>query len=176
MYKSDTFSIFALKADDAYNLNALILENMDHFGKYLPITVSKNLTVKASEAYIQKKKEEYVKKTCITFGIEESQTGKIAGLIILKNIELKKKEAEFAYCMAASFGGRGWMSMAVEKMIEYAQDEFGIAHFKVITHKTNIGSCKVAEKTGFIWKKTLLKEFRPKNFAPMDMELYERSL
>ena len=45
--------------------------------------------------------------------------------------------------------------------------------FQIIAHKTNIGSCKVAEKCGFEWKKTLLNEYTPPNESPLDMELYE---
>ena len=47
---------------------------------------------------------------------------------------------------------------------------------QIITHKTNLGSCKVAEKSGFLWKRTLINEFTPPIGKPMNMELYELSL
>ena len=39
--------------------------------------------------------------------------------------------------------------------------------------KTNLGSLKVALNNGFIWQRTLKKEFTSTNEAPLDMELYE---
>ena len=176
MHSVGPFSILSLEAKDAYSLNALILDNMDNFASYLPITVSQNLTVKASEAYIQKKKEENHSKTTLTFALKDIASQKIAGLVIVKNINLQKKEAEFAYCLGSTYSGNGWMTKAIEKITEITHQQLDIQLFKIITHKTNISSCRVAEKNGFIWKKTLLKAFKPKGVAPMDMELYERTL
>jgi ribosomal-protein-alanine N-acetyltransferase len=176
MDNSKSIQLVPLELTDAYDLNTLINENLEYFGKYLPITVAHNLNVKASEAYIQKKKKENNKKTTLTYGIKETATGKLIGLIILKNIFPKLKQGEFAYCLGEAYGGKGLMSEAVHTFIDHAHLKLGIENFKIITHNTNIASCKVAEKNGFIWKKTLIKEFRPPNFAPMDMELYELTL
>ena len=58
-------------------------------------------------------------------------------------------------------------------MSKFAFEELGLKTIQIIAHKTNIGSCKVAEKNGFVWKTTLLNEFTPTNEAALDMELYE---
>lgn len=58
-------------------------------------------------------------------------------------------------------------------MIHFAFDNLNLKTLQIIAHKTNLGSVKVAEKNGFIWKKTLLNEFTPTNEVPLDMELYE---
>jgi ribosomal-protein-alanine N-acetyltransferase len=44
---------------------------------------------------------------------------------------------------------------------------------QIISHKTNFGSIKVAENSGFVWKRTLANEFTPTDELPLDMELYE---
>ena len=36
-----------------------------------------------------------------------------------------------------------------------------------------MASIRVAEKTGFIWKKTLQQEYTPPGESTLDMELYE---
>jgi len=176
MSNASGFYIDSLVHTDAKNLFSLINENSDFFGKYLPITLAQNKTLVASEAYIARKAEEKEAKKTLTLSIKEKETNAIAGLIILKNINLNDKHAELAYCMGAAFNGRGWTTEAVRRMSQHAAETLGIKTLQIITHKTNIGSCKVAEKTGFIWQRTLKKEFTPPNGKALDMELYELSL
>ena len=58
-------------------------------------------------------------------------------------------------------------------MTKFAFVELGLETLQIISHKTNLGSIKVAENNGFVWQRTLLNEFTPSNESPLDMELYE---
>ena len=64
-------------------------------------------------------------------------------------------------------------SHAVSEMSNFAIEELKLKTLQIIAHKSNLGSCKVAMKNGFIWQRTLLDEFTPINELPLDMELYE---
>jgi len=176
MDKAKTFYIGPMNFADATSLHKLMSENKEHFGKYLPVTLSQNQTLEDSEAYIQQKAIENDAKTCITFAIKEKTTEAIAGLIIIKKIDFDKKQGEFAYGIGSKFESRGWTSGAVKEMLGFASKSLGLALLQIITHKSNIGSCKVAEKNGFRWQRTLEKEFTPTIGSPMDMELYELKL
>lgn len=176
MDNPETFYINALEPKDASSLHQLMCSNTEHFGKFLPVTLSQNQTKAQSEAYISNKTSENEAKTCITYAIKEKTTGAIAGLIIIKNIDLERMRGEFAYGIGEKFEGRGWTTGAVRKMSGYASKKMGLEKLQIITHKTNIGSCKVAEKSGFTWTRTLHNEFTPPNGKPMDMELYEINL
>ncbi len=176
MDNSKTFNISEMEMKDAKSLQQLMTSNMEHFGKFLPMTLSQNQTLMQSEVYISKKALENKAKTTITFAIKEKSSDAVAGLVIIKNIDLAKKQGEFTYGIGKDFQGWGWTTSAVRKMTDYASKKLGLKILQIITHKTNLGSCKVAEKSGFLWKRTLINEFTPPNGKPMDMELYELSL
>ncbi|WP_179214613.1 GNAT family N-acetyltransferase [Flavobacterium psychrophilum] len=74
---------------------------------------------------------------------------------------------------SSKFEGKRLTTFAVKKMLEFAFDELKLKTLQIISHKTNLGSIKVAKNNGFIWQKTLLNEFYPTIGAPLDMELYE---
>lgn len=173
MITSDSFHIITLQADDAKSLSEMMLLNFDHFKRYFPITLSKNQSVDDSLKYIEEKRKENALKTEFTFGIKAVSNSKIAGLIIIKEINWDTQQGEFAYCISSEYENKGWMSKAIALTTKYGFKVLRFNKFQIITHKTNIGSCKVAEKCGFKWKTTLLNEYTPPNETPLDMELYE---
>ena len=63
MYKSDTFWITEFELSDADNLSHLMKSNSDRFQKYFPKTLSQNLTIEDSKAYILRKAVENKNKT-----------------------------------------------------------------------------------------------------------------
>jgi len=113
------------------------------------------------------------KKTNYTFAIKDKNKQQIAGLIIIKKIDWGNKIGELAYCIDSKFKDKGLTSFAVKEMSIFAFNELNLKTLQIIAHKSNIGSCKVALKCGFLWKETLLNEFTPINETPLDMELYE---
>ena len=176
MYNSDTFYIAELELKDAFSLHHLMVTNKMHFGKYLPVTLSQNISLSASESYIIRKKMENETKTVLTYALKEKETKEVCGLIILKNIDINKKQGEFAFGLGKAYNGRGWMSQAIKVFSSYASAELHLNKLQIITHKTNIGSSKVAEKNGYLWQRTLKNEYTPPNQEPLDMELYELTL
>ena len=65
------------------------------------------------------------------------------------------------------------MQKAITALSNYAFDHLNLKSLQIITHKSNIGSVKIAEKCNFKWIKTMPNEFTPKGESPLDMELYE---
>ncbi|MNT85361.1 hypothetical protein D3C72_2255210 [compost metagenome] len=65
------------------------------------------------------------------------------------------------------------MTKVVKEISNYAFNELTLKTLQIISHRTNFGSVKVAENSGFVWKRTLPNEFTPTNEEPLDMELYE---
>lgn len=172
--RTEAFSIAPFFTSEAENLSRMMVANKDHFALYLPKTLAQNQTVADAEAYIQRKQREFKQNKEYTFGIKEHISEKIAGIIILKKIDWEKKQGELAYGMCSSFEGRGWMSQSVGLVSTYAFDTLQLKTLQIIVHQSNMGSCKVAVKNGFVWKETLKAEFTPVNGSPLDMELYER--
>lgn len=173
MILNENFIIDHLKPIDANQLHQFICENKCRFNKFFPVTLSSNATIEKSIEYISIKEKEIKDRTNFTFAIRQIDSQKIVGLIILKKIDWTTKTGEFAYCISGNFEGKGLVTKAVEQMSKFAFDELELQNLQIIAHKTNLSSVKVAEKTGFIWKSTLLNGFTPTDELPLDMELYE---
>lgn len=172
----DRFKIAAFEVSDAFQLSEMMMANEARFAPYLPKTLDQNRTEALATEYVLRKQLEIEDKKVFTFKIAELETGTIAGIILLKQIDFQKKQGEIAYGIDAGFEGKGITSYAVEYMSHFAFNTLGLKTLQIIAHKTNTGSCRVAEKAGFSWKKTLKNEFIPENGLPQDMELYERYL
>lgn len=173
MYKTEDFQITILTLKDAVSLHQLMLSNTERFKRYFPKTLAKNLTLEASESYVLLKHQEIQSKSEFTYAIKENVTGNIAGLVIIKKLDWETKQGEFAYCIGLEYQGKGWMTEAVRQISNYAFNELQLKTLQIISHKTNLGSIKVAENCGFLWTKTLISEFTPTDELPLDMELYE---
>jgi ribosomal-protein-alanine N-acetyltransferase len=173
MFKSDTFWITEFEPSDADKLNYLMKSNSERFQKYFPTTLSQNLTVEDSKAYILRKAIQNKNKIEFTFAIKENLTQNIAGIVILKDLDISQQVGEIAYAIDKTFEGKGWMTLVVKELSEYAFNTLGLKTLKIISHRTNLGSCKIAIKNGYVWQRTLKKEHTQVNGSPLDMELYE---
>ncbi len=129
---------------------------------------SANIHIEAlqeEDVYSLQKAQEKKEGKQFTFTIKERNFGIIIGLIILKKIDYSKNQAEFAYCLGELSSGKGWTSEAVKAVIDYAIEHFKLHRFQIITHKSNIGSCKIAENNDFVWQRTLKNELKnPRNW------------
>ena len=155
------------------SLSKLMVLNKERFQRYFPKTLAQNLSESDSKSYIEKKTQEQKNKTEFTFAIKFENSQSVAGLVILKDIDRDTKTAELAYCIGENFEGKGLMTKAIIEVSKTAFYEFNLSTLKIIVHKTHSASIRVAEKAGFIWKKTLEKEYTPPGESPLDMELYE---
>ncbi len=173
MYKSDVFWITEFELSDAESLCSMMTSNSECFQDYFPSTLSQNLTVADSKAYILEKAVENENKTEFTFGIKDNETQNVVGIIILKDLDMTQQVGELAYAMDMNFGGKGWMSLAVKELSKYAFNTLGLKTLKIISHRTNLGSCRIAIKNDYVWQRTLKNEHTPPNGSPLDMELYE---
>ena len=171
--KMDSFHIDYLRNIDANQLFEFLAENKERLQKYFPVTISSNSTIEKTAEYIEIKNKEIEEKINFTFAIRNKRTNQICGLIIIKKIDWPKKQGELAYCIGSQFESKGFTSFAVSEMTKFATEELKLKTLQIIAHKSNVGSCKVAEKNGFIWQRTLLNEFTPINELPLNMELYE---
>jgi ribosomal-protein-alanine N-acetyltransferase len=170
---AENFIVDKLKPSDGNQLYQFMVDNNERLSKYFPVTLSSNSTLEKTVAYISIKEKEIQEKSNFTFAIREKNNQNIAGLIIIKKIDWTSKQGEFAYCIGSEYEGKGLTTFAVKEISNFAFNELELKTLQIISHKTNLGSIKVAENNGFIWKRTLINEFTPTNEEPLDMELYE---
>ena len=172
-FKVENYILDNLQLTDANQLFQLMFDNKEQFKLFFPQTLELNSSLEKTAVYIAVKNREIQEKTNFTFAIRDTVTQLIAGLIIVKKLDWVKRQGEFAYCIGAKFQRLGLGSFAVNKLSNVFFESMGLKTIQIITHKTNLGSVKVAVSNGFVWQKTLQNEFTPTNGVPLDMELYE---
>ena len=166
------FELALLTTDDAKKLHVLFKENKDAFKTYFPQTLKQLKTIKASKAFIEQAQKHVEAKKEFHFALTTTVHPEIAGLVILKEIDHDKSEGELAYCLDKRFHGRGWITNAVTRIADFGHLNHQITNYRIITHKSNEKSIKVAERSGFVWHSTLENEFKPTRGKAQDMELY----
>ena len=170
----ENYYIEPIAEKDAWKLCDFIISNTERLKRYFPKTLEQNLTPDLSRIFIVKKVKELNAKEEFLFKLKEKKNRTIIGLVYIKELDWDKKKAELAYCIAYQFEGMGIITNSVEILSDYAFDTLGLKTLQIIVHKTNPGSIKVAEKCGYTWQQTLLKEHTPPGENSLDMELYER--
>ena len=175
MLDGGDFLLAPLQKEDAYDLNRLMSSNNERFRRFFPGTLSQNLSVTDSQRYIRDKQQLFEDREEYTLGLRDKTSNQVVGLIILKDINWHQKRGELAYCISPDFGGRSWTSQAVSLLSEHALHTLGLIDLRIMVHKSNVPSVRVAEKSGFSWVKTSIESFTPPGEAALDMEFYQRT-
>lgn len=169
----DGFEINPIHEGDAWKICDFVTTNTDRLRRYFPKTLAQNLNPTLSQIYVENRIKSFRNNEVFVFTLKASETRKIVGLIIIKELDWTIKQGEFAYAIDYNYNGKGLMSKVIEKLSAHAFDTLGLERLQIIVHKENLPSVKVALNNGFEWQKTLKNQFTPVGENPLDMELYE---
>ena len=169
----DSFYISPIQIQDAWSICDFVIANENRLKRYFPITLSENATPELSHLFVKKKVKEFHAKEEFLFTIKKDNINSLVGIIYLKALDWTHERGELAYCISSPNENKGITTNAVKLLCDYAFEQFNLKTLKIIVHKTNLASIKVAENCNFTWIKTLKKEHTPLGEPPLDMELYE---
>lgn len=147
--------------------------NADRLKRFFPKTLEQNLTPDLSKYFVERKIKEFATKEEFLFVLKEKENHTVIGMIFIKELDWEKKQGELAYAVGYQVEGKGYMTETVKALSNWAFTEHQFKTLQIISHKTNTGSIRVAEKSGFSWQKVLIAEHTPPGENPLDMELYE---
>ncbi|HHC81167.1 MAG TPA: N-acetyltransferase [Flavobacteriia bacterium] len=167
----DNYKIEKITKSDVLDIYQLMVSNTERFQRFFPKTLEANLTLVSAQVFATQKVKAFDASEEFLFTIKKED--KVVGLVYIKELDWKKKQGEFAYCLDKNCESKGVMTEAVKRLSTYAFDTLGLEVLQIIVHISNLGSAKVAKKCNFTWQKTLLKVHTPPNEDPLDMELYE---
>ena len=170
----EDFYIDAIHEKYAWLICDFCAINAERLQRFFPKTLEQNLTPDLSKYFVERKLKEFQSKEEFLFVLKEKENHSIIGLIYLKELDWDKKQGELAYAVGYQAEGKGYMTETVKAISNWALKELQLKTLQIITHKSNIGSVRVAEKCGFTWQKVLPAEHTPPGENPLDMELYER--
>lgn len=129
--KSDAVNLFHLRTDASVN-------------KY----IERNLpqSVADVEEFIEQRN---ANKNDYYFIIKTLTNSELAGAICLKDIDKASKYAEVGYELLPHFQGKGIMTSALRKVIDFAFTELGLEIIEAFTHAENLPSRKLLESFNF---------------------------
>lgn len=95
----------------------------------------------------------------------------IGGIGLHPKLDVDRKNAELGYWLAEPYWGKGIITAAIKKMVDFGFKTFDISRIFARPFGTNIGSQKVLEKAGFILEATFEKTLY-KNGEYLDELIY----
>lgn len=111
-------------------------------------------SIEETKAFIVKIQNAVVANETILWVINEKGSDTFIGTVCLWNINKETERGETGYTLEPEFHGKGYMTEALEKSIEYAFNTIKLKSIEAYTSKNNIGSIKVLTKNNFILDKT----------------------
>ncbi|UCG62199.1 MAG: GNAT family N-acetyltransferase [Candidatus Zixiibacteriota bacterium] len=132
--KGDALSIYQYAADEAISRYTHIPHpyNLDDAYDFVKLTQSD-----------RKRKAAY------HYGLENRETGQIIGMIGLIALFPMHRKAELGYWLAKPFWGRGIITEAIEKIVEFAFVTLKLHRVYAHVFPDNKASIRVLEKCGF---------------------------
>ncbi len=107
----------------------------------------------------------------ITFAVTLRNTGELIGTVGLHDISRTHARAQLGYWIAVDRWGKGYCTEAVNRLVRYACDQFGITRIAAQCLARNPASARVMEKAG-LRREGLLVRHERKHGAFEDLLLY----
>jgi len=136
------------------NSNQIILRQVLHTDADEIMEISYYDGIEASNANeaieMQKKiNQDYLQGNSIHWGIVDAQSSKLVGTCGYYR-GFVNNTGELGYVLKPSFEGRGYMSNALKKAIEFGVNIIGLQNIIAITEKSNIKSQNVLKRLNFV--------------------------
>lgn len=95
----------------------------------------------------------------------------IGSIGVFRKENVHSRTAEMGYYLAESYWGQGIVTSAVKQICKYIFENTDIIRIFADPFAYNLGSCRVLEKSGFVYEGTLRKN-AVKNGNVLDMKMY----
>lgn len=103
-----------------------------------------------AEGFIQTCLDEFEKGNRIFWAIQNIENNQIIGSIVYHNINAENNYAEIGYELNPDFHNNGFMSEAMETVLEYGKSVLKLQTIEAFTHKNNTASTTLLKKHQFI--------------------------
>ena len=143
---SDRLQLRELSAKDKRTI--FKLRSNKEVNKLITRNTPKNLN--DAEGFIQTCWDEFEKGNRIFWAIQNIENNQIIGTIVYHNINAENNYAEIGYELNPDFHNKGFMSEAMETILEYGKSVLKLQTIEAFTHKNNTASITLLKKHQFI--------------------------
>jgi RimJ/RimL family protein N-acetyltransferase len=168
----DHFSIQPLDTRRGQDFYHLIDHNRERLLAYFPGTVKENRTLELTlqNMFVLDKKR--IEKTYFPFVIIDTQADHYAGFVDIKSIDWRVPKGEVGYFADKAYEGRGLISRSLALVGDHMASEHGFKKLLSRAAPSNVGSCRVAEKAGFVLEGKIRNDFRIPSGELLHMNYY----
>lgn len=131
---SDDKDLYAIRSNDGVN-------------KYLERSPA--ASIDEALAFIKKINDGIDNNGWIYWAITLKENDKLIGTICIWNISSKEAKGEIGYELMPQFQGKGFMTEALKKVIDFGFNDLKLKSLEAFTHAENIASIKLLERSNF---------------------------
>ncbi|ORY38788.1 acyl-CoA N-acyltransferase [Rhizoclosmatium globosum] len=148
----------AFEDADALPFHEAIEPALPSLRKWISSTTEQN-TLQTQQARIRKAQSDWAAGTRYNYLVIERETGCIAGLVGVFNVNWTNRNCTFGYWLVPSCEGKGYAAEAVRQLEAVATGEMGLDRIAIMCDVRNERSARLARKLGYVYEGTLRKEY-----------------
>ena len=170
--KFDHYSLRLLRLGDLDPYFALVQRNKERLADRFVGTVSRTKTLEEAQEFVEEMIKHTISNTYFPYVIIDENENRIIGFIDLKNIDWDIPKTQIGFYIDEAYEGKGIVSKAISKIIEYCFDDKGFEKLFMRIHPDNLAAKKVAEKCGFELEGTIRKDYKTPSGNLVDLLYY----
>lgn len=157
--RSDRLVLRPLSVEDGPEM--LKIRAHPEINKYIGRTPPSNL--KEIKAFINKIRKATEAGMTLFWTMRRLNTKEIIGTICLWNIDRKQGKAEIGYELLPEFQGKGYMTEAIQRVLEFGFEAQGFHKIAAYTNRNNDASLRLLTKMGFEYHPEIMDKDYPDN-------------
>ncbi|HEY5897277.1 MAG TPA: GNAT family N-acetyltransferase [Burkholderiales bacterium] len=163
-------------AGDGGVLHEAIVESLTELRRFLASLpwVACEQTVESAEAYCRTSEANFLTRKDMPFLVFERASGQLVGASGLHRPVWATPKLEVGYWCRSSRSGKGFITEAVNALVEYAFRHIAAVRIELITDEANAASRRLAERCGFTLEGILRHERRSPDDSLRNTCIYAR--
>ena len=170
--KFDHYSLRLLRLGDLDPYYDMVQRNKERLADRFVGTVSRTKTLQEAQEFVEEMIKHTISNTYFPYVIVDESEDRIVGFIDLKNIDWTIPKTQIGFYIDEAYEGKGIISKAISKIIEYCFDEKGFEKLFMHIHPENLAAKKVAENCGFELEGTIRKDYKTPSGKLVDLLYY----
>ena len=150
----------------------LLRDNHPRLVDHFPTLLREVNDADKAECYIRRKLAAWLVQEEFCFGLWENESAELIGKLRLFHIDWSLPRAEVSYFIDQHFGGRGLMTEALKRLLQFAFKQLLVEKLLLRTAMDNFTSQRLARKCGFRREGDLRAEFRRGGGELIDVMLF----
>jgi ribosomal-protein-serine acetyltransferase len=169
-FETERLVISIYANDDGEEFFRLLQANYNHLQEEISETHTFK-TVDDAEEYVRQKKIAWLSRERLVPKIVEKSTGKMIGQLWIEP-KWDRMLFEIGYFVAEKSQGKGNITEAVKRMIEFLFTELGANKLEILTKATNTRGIRIAERCGFTQEAHLRQRTRTNDGEVVDLLIF----